>query len=104
MKRVMGIVVGGMMVVLLLSGCASVTPINGTLYTDVKGPLAVGNASGSSKVGTAKCTAIVGIASGDCSIGTAMANGGITKVHHVDCQTKSFFGIYAEYTTTVYGE
>jgi hypothetical protein len=88
----------------LLSGCAIVTPMNGALYTNLKGPVAVGDAGGSSKMGTAKATAIIGIATGDASIETAMANGGITKVHHVDTQVKNILGIYAEYTTVVYGE
>ena len=104
MKRAMGMIVGAMLVVMLLGGCAMVTPMNGSLYTDVKGPIAVGSAATGSKVGTAKSTAIIGIATGDSSIETAMANGGITKVHHVDCQSKNILGIYAEYITTVYGE
>jgi hypothetical protein len=88
----------------MMTGCAGVTPMTGTLYVDMKGPIAVGDASGSSKVGTAKATAIIGIVTGDASISAAMQNGGITKVHHVDSQVKNILGIYAEYTTTVYGE
>jgi hypothetical protein len=74
------------------------------LYTDVRGPVAVGTATGSSKVGEAKATAIVGVALGDASIETAMKNGGITKVHHVDTKVRNILGVYAEYTTIVYGE
>jgi len=33
-----------------------------------------------------------------------MKNGGITKVHHVDSKVKNILGVYAEYTTVVYGE
>jgi len=33
-----------------------------------------------------------------------MAAGGITKVHHVDCKVQNILGIYAKYTTIVYGE
>jgi hypothetical protein len=78
--------------------------MNGSLYTSLKGPVAVGTASSSSKTGTAKATAIIGIATGDASIQAAMENGGITKVHHVDSSVKNILGIYAEYTTVVYGE
>ena len=81
-----------------------VTPMNGSLYTSLKGPVAVGDASGSSKTGTAKATAIIGFATGDASIQAAMENGGITKVHHVDSKVMNILGIYAEYTTVVYGE
>ena len=44
------------------------------------------------------------LATGDSSIATAMANGGITKIHHVDCKIMSVLGVYAKYTTVVYGE
>jgi len=55
-------------------------------------------------MGTAKATAIIGIATGDASIAAAMSNGGITKVHHVDTEVTNILGIYATYTTVVYGE
>ncbi len=104
MKRLIGLAGMCLLAVVFLTGCAMVTPMNGSLYTDLKGPVAMGDASGSSKVGTAKATAIIGIATGDASIEAAMRNGGITKVHHVDTQVKNILGIYAEYTTVVYGE
>ena len=90
--------------VVMLAGCAAVTPMNGCLYTSLKGPVAVGDAGSASKTGTAKATAIIGIATGDASIEAAMQNGGITKVHHVDTQVMNILGIYATYTTVVYGE
>jgi hypothetical protein len=68
------------------------------------GPIAVGTATGSDKVGEATSTAIIGIATGDSSIEKAMQAGGITKVHHVDCKVMNVLGIYAKYTTIVYGE
>ena len=86
------------------SGCCTVTPIGGTLFVDVKGPISIGSAAGASKVGEAKAMGILGVVTGDCSIETAMKNGGITKVHHVDSKVKSILGVYAEYITTVYGE
>jgi hypothetical protein len=87
-----------------LAGCTVVSPMNGGIYTDLTGPVAVGSATGSSKKGEAKATSIVGVALGDASIETAMKNGGITKVHHVDTKVKNILGVYAEYTTIVYGE
>jgi hypothetical protein len=104
MRKALTLLIVGTSAIVLLAGCAGVTPMNGSLYTDLQGPVAVGNGSGSSKTGTAKATAIIGIATGDASIQTAMQNGGITKVHHVDTKVKNILGIYAEYTTVVYGE
>ena len=104
MRRIIASMVAGACAIVMLGGCAMVTPMNGSLYTDIKGPVAMGQAGGMSKVGTAKATAVIGIATGDASIDAAMKNGGITKVHHVDTQVKNILGIYAEYTTTVYGE
>jgi len=88
----------------MMTGCAGVTPMTGTLYVDMKGPVAVGSATSAAKMGTSKATAIIGIVTGDASIEAAMQNGGITKVHHVDSKVKSILGIYAEYETVVYGE
>jgi hypothetical protein len=33
-----------------------------------------------------------------------MRNGGITRIHHVDHETSNILGVYAKYTTIVYGE
>ena len=104
MRNAIVTLAGGVCAIVLLAGCAAVTPMTGTLYVDMKGPVAVGSASGAEKMGTAKATAIICIVTGDASIETAMKNGGITKVHHVDSQVKNILGIYAEYTTVVYGE
>ncbi|MGD0016058.1 MAG: TRL-like family protein [Verrucomicrobiia bacterium] len=104
MKKILGSLFVCVVAVVLFTGCAMVTPMNGSLYTDMKGPVAMGDASHMPKTGTATATAIIGIATGDASIETAMKNGGITKVHHVDTQVKNILGVYAEYTTVVYGE
>jgi hypothetical protein len=92
----------------LSSGCVGAhSPLGGAsagIFTDVSGPLAVGTATGSSKVGTAMSKGIICIATGDSSIKAACANGGITKIHHVDYHVMSVLGIYSEVTTTVYGE
>ena len=100
MKRLAGL----LLVVLFLSGCATPFPM-GFVYTDVAFPVAAGEGGTGSKVGTAKSTSILGIvATGDASMKAAMANGGITKVAHVDYNAKNILGLYGEYTTTVYGD
>lgn len=104
MKRVLAILFVGVFAAGSFSGCTGVSPINGSIYTDVKGPVSMGTATGSSKVGEAKATSIVGVALGDASIETAMKNGGITKVHHIDTKVRNILGVYAEITTIVYGE
>ena len=108
MKRMSASVLLASVAIGLLTGCAGITPITGgaggMVYTQVENGVAVGSASGSDKVGTSESTAIICIATGDSSIATAMKNGGITKIHHVDCKVTSVLGLYAKYTTVVYGE
>ena len=107
MRITVALIIVTLFTVILLSGCAAiaVSPVTGMLYTNVKAPVtATGNYS-PSKVGTASCTSLLGlIATGDASIKTAMKNGGITKVHHVDYRSRSFLGLFAEYIVIVYGE
>lgn len=77
----------------------------GGLYTDVKDGLAVTGNAGSSKVGTAEAKSYLGlVALGDASIQTAAREAGITRIHHVDYQAKSYVGIYTIYTVIVYGD
>ena len=104
MKNTLAIVCAVLLASTSLSGCASVMPLNGSLYTAVQGPLSMGNGTNSSKTGEATATSILGVATGDASIATAMKNGGITRVHHVDTRVKNVLGIYAEFTTIVYGD
>ena len=104
MKRALAALTLGVFVAASFSGCAVATPLNGSIYTDLKGPVTMGSATGMAKVGEAKATSIVGVALGDASIETAMKNGGITKVHHVDTKVRNILGVYAEFTTVVYGE
>jgi len=100
MKRLAGL----LLVVLFLSGCATPYPM-GMVYTEVAFPVAAGEGGNGSKMGIAKSTSILGIvATGDASMKTAMANGGITRVKHVDYSAKNILGLYGEYTTTVYGD
>ncbi|HIY15376.1 TRL-like family protein [Alistipes sp. An66] len=89
---------------LLSVGCAK-SPVVGGIYTDVKDGLAVTGNAGSSKVGTAEVKGYVGlVALGDASIQTAAREAGITRIHHVDYQTKSYVGVYTIYTIIVYGD
>jgi len=92
---------------ILLIGCAAmaISPVTGSLYTDVSGPVTATAHSTYSKVGTASCESILGIiAIGDASIETAAKNGEITKIHHIDYRSTNILGIYAKYTIYVYGE
>ncbi len=90
------------------SGCAlpQLSPVYGGLITnEVKGPVGgVDNSVKPEKTGVAQAKSIVFFADGDASITAAMANGGITKVHHVDSEVFSILGIYAVHKTIVYGE
>ena len=108
MKKFIVSVATACAVVLFMSGCAGISPVAGgsmgAIYTQTSAGVAVGSASGSEKVGTATSTAIICFATGDSSISAAMAEGGITKIHHVDCKIMSVLGVYAKYTTVVYGE
>jgi hypothetical protein len=92
----------------LFTGCVGpmgqIGGIGGSIYTDVSGAIgATGNAV-STKSGSSTSTGILGIATGDSSINAAAANGGITKIHHVDYHTMTILGVYGKTTVTVYGE
>jgi len=91
---------------LLLSSCATVkSPLSGQWYTNVKAPVAVTGNSNSTKVGTSQATSILGIvATGDASIDAAAKSAGITKIHHVDEESTSILGFFAQYKVFVYGE
>jgi hypothetical protein len=91
-----------------LFGCATATtPVTGFLYSNVKGPFTANNMAdfNVNKVGRSTAKSILGLyASGDASIHSAAKNGGITKIHHVDYETRTLFGLIAEFTIVVYGE
>ena len=108
MKKLSASVLLASVAVMMLTGCAGITPIaggtGGMLFTQTDAAVAVGSASGYAKVGTAESTAIICFATGDSSIKKAMENGGITRIHHVDAKVFQVLGLYAKYTTIVYGE
>ncbi|WP_034628174.1 TRL-like family protein [Desulfocurvibacter africanus] len=88
----------------MLSGCATPLP-TGAIYTGVTMPSAATAELSTDKKGTAQCISVLGlVAVGDCSIDTAVRDGGITKISHVDFRAKNILGVYGQYTTTVYGE
>jgi len=93
---------------MLLTGCVGpngpLVGAMGGLYTDVSGPVLATSNAGASKVGEASSTGIICIATGDSSIKAACANGGITKISHVDYHVTSVLSVYTKTTVTVYGE
>ena len=92
--------------VAFLIGCATMgnAPVMAPITLHEKGPVAAGSATGSAKVGRSEAWGILVFATGDASISAAMKNGGITRIHHVDHETFAILGVYAKYTTIVYGE
>ena len=93
-------------VCLTLTGCAAAvhSPVQSLVYTNVKAPLAATGKSGVVlRSGSASASSFLGVASGDASIRAAARAGGITDIHYVDFHSKSVLGIYAKFTTTVYG-
>ncbi|MSR47023.1 MAG: hypothetical protein EXS13_08155 [Planctomycetes bacterium] len=107
--------VTGLVGVSFLTGCTSNTfpggpSVAGLLFTQVTDPaqnLAVAtDAATGALVGESSSIGMLGlIATGDSGLDAAMKAGKITKVHHVDHQTSSFFGfLYVKQTTIVHGE
>lgn len=113
MRKLIGCVCAGALAV-LMTGCVGVSggPVCtalGGIYTDVSAPLIATSAPMNpdvkpTKVGEASSEGIICVATGDSSIKTACANGGITKISHVDCHVTSVLGLYVKTTVTVYGE
>ena len=92
------------------AGIIGVAPA-GLLYTDVKVPaprleVPMNDTLRSPfRQGEATLTSLLGLfTTGDASIRTAMKNGNITKIHHVDYHVTNFLGIFATFTTQIYGE
>ena len=92
--------------VMVVAGCAMPNaPVAAGFIIEQKGPVAGFDTSADSgKVGEAQAEGILIVGYGDASIKAAAAEGGITKIHHVDIEVMNFFGIYARYKTIVYGE
>ena len=107
MKKLIICACAGAMV-MLATGCVGPNgPLVGSvggIYSNVSGPVAVTSNTGASKSGSATSKGVVGFAWGDSSIKAAAANGGITKIQHVDYHVTSVLGVYVETIVTVYGE
>ena len=92
----------------MLTGCVVVGPTNAgsALTLDVVSPDTnfIDNSVKPEKCGEAKADGIICFTRGDSSIATAMKNGGITKIHHVDYKVTNILGIIGSTTTLVYGE
>jgi TRL (tRNA-associated locus)-like protein len=105
MSRIGSHLVLTLLCVALVGGCALAQgPVMAPITLDMKGPVAAGPAATSPKVGRAEAWGVLVFSTGDASISAAMQNGGITKIHHVDHETQNILGIWAKYTTIVYGE
>lgn len=92
--------------IFIFSGCASVSsPVNnGLLVTNVKGPVAATKKDEFSKVGRSSCVSVLGLVSaGDASIDAAIKEKDIDEIHHIDHKSTSVLGVFAKYTTIVYG-
>lgn len=94
----------------MLVGCVPGLYTIGTLYTSVKSPAPEvayygPTANQAAKVSKVTATNILGlIATGDASLESAMRQGGISKIHHVDQEITSILGLWSTYTIYVYGE
>jgi len=102
MKKTLLALVAG--VAMLCASCATNYPV-GVAYTNLRLPVAVGPETGDAmKMGLAQSRSIFGlIATGDSSVEAACHVGKITRIHHVDWEVESFFGLYSIYRTRVYG-
>ncbi|MBL7035686.1 MAG: TRL-like protein family [SAR324 cluster bacterium] len=95
-------------VAIILSGCAYQSPVPGAFYTGTtfpSGDKVKLDGKTANKQGKSTCTSIFAlVAFGDCSIKSAMKDGGITKIHHVDSSSMNVLYFFFRYETIVYGE
>ncbi len=96
-----------------LTGCAGsgiqAWSVPGGVYSEYTAPYMDATTSTANvpatKKGQAQCVSVLGaIATGNCGVKEAQQNGNIRQVHHVDFHIKNILGVYAEYTTIVYGQ
>jgi hypothetical protein len=96
---------------LLTTGCsyyvAPVMPPPGLFFTSIKAPIdtdAQSNAVGA-KVGSSSTSNILGLfAFGDASVASAVQDGNLSKVDHLDYEFLNIFFIYQRFTVNAYGE
>jgi len=107
MKKILTSIVCSILLV-ILSGCATPGPL-GLIVTDFKSNIGVNDGrtdiKSAPKKGSAECYSVVGlVAWGDNTIRTAAKDGEITKVWYTEYSVVNWFGFYAKYKVTVYGE
>ena len=93
---------------LILSGCAYNSPVPGVIFTNTtfpSGDKVKLDSETASKQGKSSCYSVFAlVAFGNCSITSAMRDGGITKIHHVDSSSMNVLYFFYKYDTIVYGE
>ena len=93
---------------LILSGCAYNSPVPGVLFTNTTFPSGDKvrlDSETAGKQGKSSCRSFFGlVALGDCSIKSAMKDGGIHQIHHVDSSSMNVLYFFFKYDTIVYGE
>ena len=93
---------------LILSGCSYNYPVHGVFYTGTAFPSGDKvrlDSETAGKQGKSSCYSVFAlVAFGDCSIKSAMKDGGITKIHHVDSSSMNALYFFFKYDTIVYGE
>jgi hypothetical protein len=93
----------------LIVGCATPGPM-GIIVTKIKTPVGLNDAGklnlkNAPRTGKAMCWSALGLfAGGNNTIQAAAKNGKIKKVWNADYTVNNWFGFYATYTVTVYGE
>ena len=95
-------------VALILSGCAYDSPVPGFIFTGTTFPSGDKvrlDSETAGKQGKSSCRSYFGlVAFGDCSIKSAMKDGGIHQIHHVDSSSMNVLYFFFKYDTIVYGE
>lgn len=93
------------------TGCsyysAPVMPPGGLFYTNIQAPVDTDVQSNpvGAKVGSSSSSSILGLfAFGDASLASAVQNGGLTKVDHVDYEFFNLLFIYQKFTINAHGE
>jgi hypothetical protein len=93
---------------LILSGCAYNSPVPGVIFTSTtfpSGDKVKLDSETVSKQGKSSCYSVFAlVAFGNCSITSAMTDGRITKIHHVDSSSMNVLFVFFRYDTIVYGE
>ncbi len=110
MKKLLPVLI---LIVFAMSACTMAgAPIQGMLFSDIKGPvdIAPGNTKGRLVEGKATATGVIGIVTGDCSYDAAVKDAlsrapGTKRLTNVivDHHSRGILGIWAEYTTIVRG-